>query len=263
MKLLKLPERRRFAPLAQNDVVDENDGVRRRSMSHSYKKLAPPPLLTLSVLKLDGSVFEIQVGRTATVAELKQAVELVFTSCKSNIPWSLVWGHFCLCHVDKKLTNDRANIRNFGIKDGDQIEFSRHMSISNMPLEKGSQHESVPYRRHLVLSYGSNGHEEKVQKGPEDFDNNFSQEDDSGDHPKRDVEKIEKGSENFDKKVSQGDDFEDHPSRDVEEGPVPESKSPRFWKGWLSYSKVVGGFKKGIERQELLIEMPEFLRKRI
>ena len=26
-----------------------------------------------------------------------------------------------MCHVDKKLTNDRAHIRNFGIKDGDQV----------------------------------------------------------------------------------------------------------------------------------------------
>ncbi|XP_062022169.1 uncharacterized protein LOC133738609 [Rosa rugosa] len=233
MRVLKLIERRRLAPVTRNDVVDENEGVRsrRRSVTHSYKKLAPSPLLTLSVLKLDGSVFEIHVGRTATVAELKQAVEVVFTSSICKIPWSLVWGHFCLCHVGKKLTNDRAHIRNFGIKDGDQIEFIRHMSISNMPLEKGSKNETVPYKQHLMLSYGSSGHEEEVENGSEDFDKNVSQEDNS-----------------------------EYPNRAVKEGPVPGFKLPRFWKGWLSYSKVVEGFKRG---QELLIEMPEFLRKRI
>lgn len=34
---------------------------------------------------------------------------------------SLVWGHFCLCYVGQKLTNEKAYIRNFGIKDGDQV----------------------------------------------------------------------------------------------------------------------------------------------
>ncbi|KAL6137776.1 hypothetical protein ACLB2K_063065 [Fragaria x ananassa] len=97
-----------------------------------------------------------QVGRSATVAELKQAVEVVFSSSNSKVPWSLVWGHFCLCHVGKKLTNDRAHIRNFGIKDGDQIEFIRHMSISNMPFEKWSKKESAPYKQQLMLTYGSN-----------------------------------------------------------------------------------------------------------
>ncbi|KAL6134305.1 hypothetical protein ACLB2K_066537 [Fragaria x ananassa] len=208
MRLLKLIERRRLSPLTRKDVVDDG----RRSMAHSYKKLAPSPLLTLSVLKLDGSVFEIQVGRSATVAELKQAVEVVFSSSNSKVT-SL--GAFCLCHVGKKLTNDRAHIRNFGIKDGDQIEFIRHMSISNMPFEKGSKKESAPYKQQLMLTYGSNGHETKVEHGSEDFDNNVSQEDGSGDHP----------------------------NIDVEEGPMPEFKLPRFWKGWLSYSKVVGAWR--------------------
>lgn len=34
---------------------------------------------------------------------------------------SLVWGHFCLCYDGQKLTNDKAYIRNYGIKDGDQV----------------------------------------------------------------------------------------------------------------------------------------------
>lgn len=32
-----------------------------------------------------------------------------------------MWGHFCLCFDGQKLLNDKALIRNFGIKDGDQV----------------------------------------------------------------------------------------------------------------------------------------------
>lgn len=232
MRVFNLIERRRLlSPVTRNDDVDEKDDV--RSITHSYKKLAPLPLLTLSVLKLDGSVFEIHVGRTATIAELKQAVEVVFSSSHSKIPWSLVWGHFCLSHVGQKLTNDTAHIRTFGIKDGDQIQFTRHMSISNMPVKKGYKNESVPCKQHLMLPYGSHGHEEKVENSSEDFDNNVIQEDKS----------------------------KYYPNKDVEEGPVPEFKLARFWKGWLSYSKVIGGFKKGIRRQESSIEIPELFMK--
>lgn len=83
------------------------------------------------------------------------------------------------------------------------------------------------------MSYGSNGHEEEVENSSEDVDNNVIQEDNS----------------------------KYHPNKDAEEGPVPEFKLARFWKGWLSYSKVVGGFKKGIRRQESSIEIPELFTK--
>jgi U11/U12 small nuclear ribonucleoprotein SNRNP25 len=32
-----------------------------------------------------------------------------------------VWGHFCLCYNGEKLINDKACLRNFEIKDGDQV----------------------------------------------------------------------------------------------------------------------------------------------
>lgn len=34
---------------------------------------------------------------------------------------SHVWGHFCLSYADKQLINDKVLLRNFGIKDGDQV----------------------------------------------------------------------------------------------------------------------------------------------
>ncbi|KAE8799139.1 hypothetical protein D1007_25522 [Hordeum vulgare] len=31
-----------------------------------------------------------------------------------------VWSHFCLCFKDEKMTDDKATLRAFGIKDGDE-----------------------------------------------------------------------------------------------------------------------------------------------
>ncbi|KAM1513656.1 hypothetical protein ACFX1Z_025061 [Malus domestica] len=251
MRVLNLIERRCLAPLKRNDDLREN-GARISSRHSSYKKLAQLPLLKLSVLKLDGSVFEIQVGRTATIAELKQAVEDFFGPSQDKISWSLVWGHFCLCHVGQKLINDRAYIRNFGIKDGDQLEFIRHMSISNSPLKKGSKNESVPYKQQPMLTYGPSYYhnEEDLEAGhvPE-----FMHEDEEncGVEVNGSNAAIQEGNSNYYPNVE-----------DLEAGPVPEFKALHFLKGWLSYSKVVGGFKKGIRRQESSIEIqPTFLRK--
>ncbi|KAF5932314.1 hypothetical protein HYC85_028485 [Camellia sinensis] len=96
-------------------------------LSLSYHRL-PQQLLNLSILKLDGSSFEVNVARNATIADLKQAVEEIFSlsqkDCEGKISWSHVWGHFCLCYEGQKLINDKVYIRNFGIKDGDQVSFT-------------------------------------------------------------------------------------------------------------------------------------------
>ncbi|KAE9467748.1 hypothetical protein C3L33_00349, partial [Rhododendron williamsianum] len=94
----------------------------------SYRKLPRQLLIELSVLKLDGSSFDVNVARNASIGELKQAVEEVFSfspkSGEGNISWSHVWGHFCLCYEGKKLINDKVHIRRFGINDGDQVSFN-------------------------------------------------------------------------------------------------------------------------------------------
>ncbi|KAA0050134.1 U11/U12 small nuclear ribonucleoprotein 25 kDa protein-like isoform X2 [Cucumis melo var. makuwa] len=97
----------------------------RRSLR--YNRL-PPQLLRLSVLKLDGSSFEVQVERTATVAAVRDAVESVFCEMSMNkedfnISWPHVWGHFCLCYKHFKLMDDKSRIQHFGIRDGDQLHF--------------------------------------------------------------------------------------------------------------------------------------------
>ncbi|GFZ08349.1 ubiquitin-like superfamily protein [Actinidia rufa] len=97
------------------------DGIRRKSFS--YDKLPPHPL-KLSICKLDGSSFDVEIVRTATVGELKQAVEGVFSHMPKKGPgkisWSHVWGHFCLCYDGWNLVVDSEPISSYGIIDGDQ-----------------------------------------------------------------------------------------------------------------------------------------------
>ncbi|KAG6658624.1 U11/U12 small nuclear ribonucleoprotein 25 kDa protein-like isoform X1 [Carya illinoinensis] len=126
--------------------------------SFAYRSLPQQPL-KLSVHKLDGSCFELFVARTATIAELKEAVEEVFGHISPDdqdredvtISWyvhycdflerkrtyttgktkCLVWSHFCLCYKGQKLVDDKAYIRLYGIKDEDQLYFVRHLSIND------------------------------------------------------------------------------------------------------------------------------------
>ncbi|RDX64323.1 hypothetical protein CR513_57135, partial [Mucuna pruriens] len=39
-----------------------------------------------------------------------------------------VWGQFCLCYDGQKLVTEKDYLRNYGIKDGDQLRFIRHVS---------------------------------------------------------------------------------------------------------------------------------------
>ncbi|GLT67803.1 hypothetical protein SLA2020_400860 [Shorea laevis] len=116
--------------------------------SLAYHRLPQQPL-NLSVLKLDGSCFEVVVARTATIAELKEAVEEVFSQLPRdrdiNISWSHVWGHFCLCYKGHKLVDDKASVRLFGIKDEDQLCFVRHLSIND-----GQEEEERPVKQASV-----------------------------------------------------------------------------------------------------------------
>ncbi|XP_044471454.1 U11/U12 small nuclear ribonucleoprotein 25 kDa protein-like isoform X2 [Mangifera indica] len=121
------------------------DGISRKSFS--YYKLPDEPL-KLSVRKLDGSCFDIEVMKTATIAELKKAVEAVFSHLPKKGPgkisWPHVWGHFCLCFENQKLLTDTDHIKYFGIKDGDQLYFTRHLSSScNMVKVKSKKDEST------------------------------------------------------------------------------------------------------------------------
>ncbi|OIW09284.1 hypothetical protein TanjilG_01255 [Lupinus angustifolius] len=131
------------------------------SSSSLYHKLRPQPL-TLSVLKLDGSSFHIQVPKTATVSQLKDSVEAVFThNATPNISWPHVWAQFCLCYDGQKLVNEEDYLRNYGIKDGDQLRFIRHVSNSYNVRRKRLKKRVVISKKHRRSSSQVNSYQSK------------------------------------------------------------------------------------------------------
>ncbi|GMN45443.1 hypothetical protein TIFTF001_014635 [Ficus carica] len=89
----------------------------------------------------------VEIAKTATVDELKQAVEAVFSHLPQNGPgkisWPYVWGHFCLSYNGQKLVIDTDCIRDYGVKDGDQLHFMRHVSMSYNMVRKRSKHKNM------------------------------------------------------------------------------------------------------------------------
>ncbi|KAM7513280.1 hypothetical protein LguiB_012155 [Lonicera macranthoides] len=142
------------------------DGLSRKSFS--YNKLPQEPL-KLTVLKLDGTSFCIQVAKMATVAELKQAVEDSFSHLPTKGPgmvsWPHVWGNFCLCYDGQKLLMNHDYLRSYRIKDGDQLHFIRHASI-NYNLVKTRKGKVVPEVERGTISETS---EEREQHGEDDY----------------------------------------------------------------------------------------------
>ncbi|PON90079.1 Ubiquitin-related domain containing protein [Trema orientale] len=199
--------------LKRNDDVDGRDSVR---SFNSYQKLPQLQYLKLSVLKLDGSAFDVLVVKNATVAELKKGIEQVFSSsskeAQDNISWSLVWGHFCLCYDGQKLINDKAHVRNYGIKEGDQLQFVRHMSINHSPLKKiRPKRESIAWKKDSGLSSGSN-----------------------------DMSVVNKGKE-----IDQEYNYKLSTKEDDEENGAPPLKMAHFLRGLLSYSSLWGVWRRG------------------
>ncbi|XVE52231.1 hypothetical protein DITRI_Ditri02bG0106500 [Diplodiscus trichospermus] len=216
LRILNSLDRRRLAPLKFNSFCrrrangsDDDDAIVTRTLL--YRKL-PQSHLNLSVLKLDGSLFDVSVGKNSTVGELKVAIEDLFAALPGeshgNISWSHVWGHFCLSYEGQKLVNDKACIRNFGIKDGDQLQFIRHMSFNQSPKRRRLKQSSVPYK-----SY----HQEK-QESPLDY------------------------YDNDENSIS-------HHYEEEEEIPLPEFKLSHSLKGWLSYTRMWSFSRKGSEGQ--------------
>ncbi|CAN8233380.1 unnamed protein product [Cochlearia groenlandica] len=155
-----------------------NDGGSVSGRRSSYLKLPPQGFIKLSVVKLDGSLFDVEIGKDYSVAELKRAVEKVFIISPQEghgrISWSHVWGHFCLSYGDQKLVNDKTSIRNLGLNDGDQLCFVRHLSIDHSPMNKSSKSHSC--KRYLKLEVESspnqiqsqNNEAEKSYSGAQD-----------------------------------------------------------------------------------------------
>ncbi|KAG2656575.1 uncharacterized protein LOC120648192 isoform X2 [Panicum virgatum] len=123
--------------------------------SFSYRRIPDPPL-RLTVRKLDGSFFDVEIARSAAVWELKAAIEelffTLFDDTDKAISWQHVWSHFCLCFKDEKLTDDKATLRAFGIRDGDKLHFTQHLSVDDSPCKSLSKNQKAASHRRSTTS---------------------------------------------------------------------------------------------------------------
>ncbi|XP_047306829.1 U11/U12 small nuclear ribonucleoprotein 25 kDa protein-like [Impatiens glandulifera] len=111
----------------------------------SDSKLPPPQFINLSVLKLDGSSFDVNVPGNSKVGDIKFAIEELFNSSSldstEEFSWSQVWGYFCLCYNGEKLINDKADIQTLGMKDKDQLQFVKHLAMDYTPNSTPARHQ--------------------------------------------------------------------------------------------------------------------------
>ncbi|XP_038993354.1 uncharacterized protein LOC120117080 [Hibiscus syriacus] len=196
-----------------NGGYDDDDLVERQLL---YRKLPDQNLLNLSILKLDGSLFGVDVGGNATVSELKVAIEELFAEppgeTQGCISWSHVWGHFCLVYEGQKLVNNKACIRNYGIKDGDQLEFVRHMSVNQSPIERCLKQHNDPCKCLPPRSC----YDEERQQNPV---NNHNYKDENQEY------------------------YED----EEEATSLPEFKFAHFLRRWISYTRLRGASRRMLE----------------
>uniref|UniRef100_A0A7N0UTE1 Ubiquitin-like domain-containing protein n=1 Tax=Kalanchoe fedtschenkoi TaxID=63787 RepID=A0A7N0UTE1_KALFE len=167
------------------------DGIVARRRSFSYSKLRQEPL-SLTVLKLDASSFQIEVRNGATVGELKAAVQNYFSVYvpglgSGKVSWPHVWGQFCLSYDGRKLLDEKAYLRDFGIKDGDQLQFVRHASRGGSAVIKprsSQKQASVTSGRHpRIMTKGNNDtREDKLESKLDKLNNNQQQQDDNDDN---------------------------------------------------------------------------------
>lgn len=145
--------------------------------SFSYGKLPLEPI-KLTVLKLDGSSFAITVAKNPTVAQLKQGVEDAFSNLPKDgigkISWSHVWAQFCLSFEGQKLLQDQNTERLHWIKDGDQLQFVRHTSISYNFVKERSEK-----RNHDLEASKLSPSMQEVQHKPEQKKEGYDQEQDN------------------------------------------------------------------------------------
>ncbi|WOG87778.1 hypothetical protein DCAR_0207009 [Daucus carota subsp. sativus] len=145
-----------------------------------YNKLPQKPL-KITVLKLDDSSFEIEVAKTATIAELRNAVEDAFSHLprqgSGTVSWSHVWGHFCLCFDGEKLLDDNKYIADYEIRDGDQLLFARHLSINYDMKRKRSPEQIGDFEQSNISNTGEldeeidpGNHESCDDKNPRQYD---------------------------------------------------------------------------------------------
>nr|ADB85768.1 hypothetical protein [Wolffia arrhiza] len=105
--------------------------------------------MKISVLKLDGSSFDVVVSNSASVKDLKLAIRKKIEAMQEgqmghrHISWRHVWANFCLSHDNEKLIEDDSSLQKFGIHSNSQVRF-----VAYVQSRVSKKHSRSRRRRH-------------------------------------------------------------------------------------------------------------------
>ncbi|PON93981.1 Ubiquitin-related domain containing protein [Trema orientale] len=93
--------------------------------------------MRISVLKLDGTSFDVAVMNSATVKDLKLAIKQKVNDVEQSkmghrhISWKHVWANSCLSYHNEKLLDDKAELQSFGIRNNSKVQFVPYVVSKN------------------------------------------------------------------------------------------------------------------------------------
>ncbi|CAL0319153.1 unnamed protein product [Lupinus luteus] len=112
----------------------------------------------------------VEVSKNASVGELKHAVEAIFSHMPQKISWPLVWGQFCLCYEGHRLVVETDYLRDYGIHDGDQLRFIRHISNISSSRRKRSKKRVANLKQHRRSTSPLNEYQQIEHSDEDDID---------------------------------------------------------------------------------------------
>ncbi|XP_028841453.1 U11/U12 small nuclear ribonucleoprotein 25 kDa protein [Denticeps clupeoides] len=89
--------------------------------------------MTVRVCKADGEVMPIVVVQHATVLDLKKAICRFYELKQQreggvrHISWKYVWRNFCLAFNGQKLEEDKMKLKDYGIRNRDEVTFLKKL----------------------------------------------------------------------------------------------------------------------------------------
>ncbi|XP_066529708.1 U11/U12 small nuclear ribonucleoprotein 25 kDa protein isoform X2 [Hoplias malabaricus] len=89
--------------------------------------------MTVRVCKADGEVMPIVVVQSATVLDLKKAIQRYMELKQQreggvkHISWTYVWRTFCLAFNGERLEDDKRKLKDYGIRNRDDVTFMKKL----------------------------------------------------------------------------------------------------------------------------------------
>ncbi|XP_026998748.2 U11/U12 small nuclear ribonucleoprotein 25 kDa protein [Tachysurus fulvidraco] len=89
--------------------------------------------MTVRVCKADGEIMPIVVVQSATVLDLKKAIQRFFELKQQreggikHISWRYVWRTFHLVFNGERLEEDRKKLKDYGIRNRDEVTFMKKL----------------------------------------------------------------------------------------------------------------------------------------